>query len=685
MKRLTRHIALLLLAAIAAACADDPDPVERPTDSGEVELHLSVQFPGIAPASTRTWEGENPDYDNLELYCLVFQDNGRPSANYLLQVKPLSHDPAAAGAANGEDGKEIPFTVTLSATGENAVLHFIAVEKDLPDNPIHDVDFGVENVIIPRMTTAGGHEAYWQRVQLGCPISAASKERIHALLKPVPLIRNFSKISLDTTEEVDAYFELKGFCVVNTFDRGTIAPYSETQGFAKFVEMASGRRYTPLSYDQIVKQNSRYAGTRPTGGVLDKKIPAPEDFPGNTDPKYIYERSVSETDHTFILVAGIFKGHDAASSASGGNTVTYYKLDIGKNDRRGLFNPYHLLRNFEYRITIRSVDADGYLTPEQAVAGMTYNNLSADINTQHLLSISDGKEMIHVNYTSRVIVDGKPFELWYRYFELNDNTIEGSTQLKNVVVWNDDEIGCIAGDVIAKAGEKLADTTDYVMQGQNRIPRNWERIRITPNTPTSEMRIQTVTLYKENGLSRKVTLYLREPWTLSDVATYAGRHDGREDRPDESEKGVVSKRGGRELTIFFELPVGLPKAMFPLEFVIESNRQNIENDKNGTIVVRSAPSMFDDVQDYRIQYIKTVRWEEYDPDNRSDDPQSREDNYDEAGNYLGNIIRCRFLTITDLTADNIDQPRTTVLIDNPYFVRASTTFDRTTLPGDDGD
>lgn len=721
-----------MLPMVVSACINDP--VELPvgtqtSDDGNFVLNFAVQVPDVQSAVTRTLS-EEPDYSKLKLWCVVFQDNGHPSSNFLIQVEEATQNPKNEQIPQRDEyGRDlIPFSVTLESTTEDAIIHFIAIntegwedkETAQRENPLLNIEYGPENVIIPQLKTDGGRDAYWQRIVLGCPIMSKNKEKIDELVSmwsPVPLIRNFARITVEKRESVTNFY-YTGFCLVNTLDSGTIAPYNEINGFPNFVEALplerdaqgnSVRKYRPYDYDEITDGISKvddskiegcpYIGIRPSGWKIKDKDATVLGF--KEEYQYMYERPFTETDHTYVIVRGIYYPGSSNTDEDTEPRETFYKIDIGEHDARGLFTFSNFLRNFNYRIVITNVEGFGYNSITEAAVGNIYNNnISAAVETQHLLNVSDGHEMMYVNFTSYVVVtDKEPIRLRYRYFELEDNSLQNDTQIftkmsgntvTEGVVWNDPEVGCVSvpGGVISSA-RYAGIVPDDIQQGDKTIPRQWEEIEIQPNEPSAELKVQQVVLYKPNGLSRRITLYLQKPWSFEGpVYTYPGQHDHREaDKATGKLKpGVVSDQVGKPLTIFFKLPIGLPKAMFPLKFVIESNRQNIENDKNGTIVVQSGTSLFKDepenITDIRIQYIKTVTWSEYDPENKGD-ADSTTDNYDSKGNYIGNIVRCRFLTITDLSDTGDDQnPVTTVLIDNPYFVRGRTTFTRSREVGD---
>lgn len=803
MKTFAKYILCSLLAAAAAACVNDPtvdgNGPDTPTDpDGEVTLRFAVQFPEPLSADTRAF-GDKPTYTDLDLWCIVFIEDEQ--GIFLSESRKATHGTNDMPNLEGDggplgDGTLVPFEVTLSSTQQDAIIHFIAIDKTIPDdkNPILNgtLNYGPENVVIPRLTTLRTddgvcHDAYWQRIPLGCRISMDNQDEINELISiwsPVPMIRNFVKISIELSGELKnkvatvngvphPWFELEGFYVVNKLTKGTIAPYTETSGFPEFVrlrdrvnlagektnddeqdiycrpknywEITDPETYYKPKYNPGSEENIRpYYGTRPADWKpFDTDIPdySATVYSPEGAAAYIYERPFSEDYHTFIVVAGRYWGN--ANAVQGTGELTYYKLDIGQPDDRGVFQFYHLLRNFHYKMVITDVEANGYASAQAAANGLIYNNnLSASVEAQHLLSISDGHDMMYINTTSLVIVNEEPFYLRYRYFLINDNSLDNDDQIfaddirgvdengwryaerhtytsagttldrtpvgadeldsggnkLRAVVWDDPKDGCVRGPVISSATRESTGTNentyfiDTIYQGTTMVRRIWEQIKIVPNTPTTAQREQKVTIYRPHGLSRSVMLYLRSPWELQNLAVYAGQITHRENWPSNesggtpAREGVVSQEVGKNLTLFIELPYGLPPAMFPLQFVIESDRQNIENDKTGTIVVQSGRSIIprdslglaqNAELPVRIQYVKTVTWQEYDPDNNSYDPDNHDDNYDRSGDYIGHIVRCRFLTITDQRADNIDEENKTRLwISNPYFNLASTQFER---------
>lgn len=64
----------------------------------------------------------------------------------------------------------------------------------------------------------------------------------------------------------------------------------------------------------------------------------------------------------------------------------------------------------------------------------------------------------------------------------------------------------------------------------------------------------------------------------------------------------------------------------------------------------------------RIQYVKTVRWEDYDPAFREGNPT-----------WMGTLVNCSFTTIATAEAGTAT---TTLRIDNEYFDMLDVSFTR---------
>ena len=690
MKKLTTYLLAILTVVCAAAglnaCTKDlhdfstslPDNVSF-NDDGSMNISISVAFPDMA-APTRALN-ENPNYGNLQLILLVFEDG-----TGLRQRERILPDDMDQVTDDNHNGRTlVKFNVELEPTEKNAVIHLIATnEADLYDR----VDFGPEERVLTALYTSKGNEAYWQRIDLGHNIPCDPDDEEHfgkngdkdaelekvknisAALTHVPMIRNFCRVSV--TQKDDVPFELKGIYVINTVDRGSVAPYVAKDD--KFVEYCNGDN-TGKSYREISEQG--HTGTIPPGITLENKDttdPAnieskSEGTGGNVAPVYFYERPAREnsTERTYVILKGQYTGGGASRKD------TFYKIDLGYTDGSeeglgavGRFVYYNLLRNFDYRINLNNVASDGYGTFAEAAKGAVYNNFSASVEARNMTSISDGDDMIFVSFTSYVFTEENQWVDLKAQFRENISQNNGGT-VKNELL-----------SYVLEDGDVISDVKE-TKNTENNI-NAWNNYHVSGTKPTETLRQQNLYIYRGKkadgtyGLYRVITFFAQEPWRFKNIDTFPGLWEDVNDMPPwdwSNEKREIGQFAGAPLTLFFELPAGLPQALFPLEFVIESDRQNIQNAYQGNAVVRSvsaSESLFNvdptigTPSSTRIQYVKTVRWEDYNGELS-----------DELVGTGSSIVRCRFLTITDLTQDGIGgagsdgSSTTTLRVYNPYF------------------
>ena len=699
-----RFVCVLLLAAGFAACTAEPIDGPAPDNGsynadGTLALNVGIEIPGMSAAATRAAGrmGERPSYDDLNLYLLIFEED-----EGLTQYAPLERTPGQPDETHGHS-ELVTFRATLNPTEKRATIHLIATDQ--PDFS-KKIVYGTEDRVITLLYTDDNHEAYWQRLNLGCRIpsveqttlgnekydatAVANLAQIRTALSHVPMIRNFCRVSVTNNA---AGFTLKGLYVVNTVDRGSVAPYvaaKETadQRFVAYYDEVNGR-YAGKSYAAVSAQD--HIGTLPTGvtlintGTDPAKIATKSETadPDNdpVQPVYFYERParINSTERTYVILRGRRVGSESDS---------YYKLDLGYtdetvtgNDNRvvGLFAYYNLLRNFDYRINLKNVEGNGYGSFADAANGAVFNNFSAAVEARNMKSISDGDDMIFVDFTSYVFTEPNQQVTLHAQYRTNVNDQKGGTERNDLISYKLED----DGDVVAGIVETL--------NHQNSLDA-WNSYVISGGTPTDILKQQTLYIYRGNraangeadyGLYRVITIFSHTPWSLLHIDTFPGLWESMDDIPNWEWSSVFREIGqlkGSPLTLFFELPAGLPQALFPLDFVIESDRQNIQNAYQGNAVVQSVSAsqslFYNDptLKDAdgkpivptttRIQYVKTVTWEDY-FGGLSDELVGRG----------SSIVRCRFLTITDLAQDGIggtganSWSETTLRVSNPYFDR----------------
>ena len=712
--------AAVLVSAVGLCDCTADQPLDIPAAAypavsynpdGTMNITLNAQIPGMTAASRAM--GETPDYSSLKLYLLVFEkDEGlkqleRPGSQQTID------DDIHSGATL------LQFRAELEPTEKETTIHLIATNA--PDFE-QQIGFGSEELVISRLYTKDGYEAYWQRIQLGTNIpskeqamvnddgtrnekySDAEADKARAIVKKlshVPMVRNFCRVSVQNSA---TNFTLTGLYVLNTVDRGSVAPYvAANRAGERFVDYyyeddADGNKaYKGRDYAYISSQG--HIGTLPAGVTLTNR---PEDFePGdNIDPVYFYERPAraNSTERTYVIIRGNVDIEESNNTAAKSYTNRFYKIDLGyidpaitgaDNKAVGVFAYYNLLRNFDYLVRINSVEDAGYESLADAAKGAVFNNFSASVEARNMTSISDGTDMIFVNFTSYVFTQPNEWvdlEGQYRTRIAENN---GGYVHNELITYSMDT----SGDNVISSIDVIEEDNDPDEDAKN----DWNIYRVRGTDPTDMLRQQTVYIYrgrKEDGtygLYRVITFFSHTPWSLNHINTYAGLWESATDIPswdwpNDDYFCEIGQSKGSPLTLFFELPAGLPQALFPMEFVIESDRQNIQNAYVGNAVVRSvqaSESLFNNEQPLpytkatgeeilptkptttRIQYVKTVTWEDYFGGLS-----------DELVGTGSAIVRCRFLTITDLAQDGIggigddSNSMTTLRVSNKYFDKA---------------
>lgn len=638
------------------ACSDDvtlPD-VPAVVSGDKIEVDISLNIADISPARSRAFS-DTPDYSNLKLYVLEFELRGDDpignpmSHNYNLEEGEITEEKVNA------DG-DIHFKITLAKTDQPRVLHFIAVPAGT------DLQIGSQNegLLIPSLSVDNETPAYWHRMEFprGYGTYDAKEEftphgDLETRLEHIPMLCNFARITMAVNIETGGNaFTLEGFDVINLPAKGTVAPWNSVAG--KFPDFVSGNSLVP--YATI---SAAYSGYWPFDPTADIANTDPVESRFTTAPKYLYERPHSSLYNPVIIM----KGHK-----DGGSTM-YYKLDMGAKNSQMLFDFYNILRNFSYDITVTKVEADGYATAQEALDGVVYNNLSFDVNTRQMQTISDGTNMIGVNGTTFVVTNDNETVIKFLYrFKTNIDNNGGTVNNDTVAAENGGRIAfkdLVTGEAIEKIEHAAKDDDD-----------GWREITITTYPPTGERKAQDFIIYDtETGLGRTIRIVVRNPWEYIDPTLYGVNYDTYDQYlTAQSEYGqwknvVSSLSTGQPLTIGFKLANDIPEALFPLKFEFEANPQNIMNNPVGNLLVNTSMSLFNTITRNTIHYVKTVTWVDYNTELSADNPTAAKVTID--GTVL-HFVRARFLTMATPTSTQTN----TIRVYSPYIkVRTGTDAD----------
>lgn len=611
--------AIVSIFALVGCSYDDVESIipTVPAD-GTVAVQLGVQVPEMQ-SITRSMAA--PAIKSLHL--VVFDENG-----YFVEAAEAKVNGSSSwndGATPKENDKDTEasqtYSVELTQSAQPRIVHFIA------NSPlaIDKYEYGSERELINALETSDGADAYWQRKELESilgnntitetvdgktvtKVVADKNSKLAGDLSLIPLVRNFAKISvnnLTANDESKGNFVYESIAIYNAPTKGKVAPYNTNAG--EYAAYNHDIDYTTLTA-------AGYYGYEPASLEFTTTDFATE--------QYLYEfkhsgKTLQAGDsYPFVIIKGKYKG---------GNT-SYYKVDltykVNVNDIEPVY--YNILRNFNYVININYVGSDGYATPEEAAAAAASNNISASVDTRNLLNISDGQSALYVEYINKFLTAPGTVTLKYKYVS---NISTGAISNGNVNVTKG--ASGDTGDVIngAISNDKAAN--------------GWATISFETTGIDANVKNQSITL-SAGALSRTVNYTLRSPFALEVQCP---------------EK--VSEEVATPMTVDLKIPAELPDAIFPLEFVIVSDKMSISPDatQENMPVKTGLNAQGQEVAGGQyFGFVKTVTYDEY-------------VNRDANGNITGynTTIPCHFKTA-------FAKSGSTVRAYNHYFNIASDSF-----------
>ena len=557
-----KKIFFALVAILAlGSCIREELPSGDIARSDTFDLKFSVVLPEMHTA-TRAMGDEV--ITKLHLY--IFDENG-----YLSQAKEatlLGEDTSNTY----EDTVASNFRVEeVYESKLKRTVHFIA---DLPENA--KTSFGSEQELINSMYTDGS-EAFWQRMVFEDGLNADTK------ITNVPLVRNYAQVTVVSEVGTDVLTDIS-FVLANTPDRGTVAPYIVSeQDYAEYpinvtdpalaYETISATGYIGHEPGGLSLLNTTFAGTGDSGATF------------NANPKYLYERTHVDKDKrlltekpTFAIIKGKFGGSDS---------FTYYKVDFVDANS----NYINILRNFEYRIVIKGVKSAGYDNAADAADKAASNNIDLAVETRDLTSITNGTGALYVSATQIVHNDPtKPIELKYRYIPditkkgtvTNNPTTQSNGPVEITLSTADDEHPAVVSSWSVASAD---------VEG-------WRTIQFTPNALGTSAKSQDVYI-KAGGMTRIVQLILTES---PDLTAFGVAQLG----------GVVGNVAQSDVDVVITLPTNLFEGMFPLDFVIVSDKLTIAPNplRNSLPVVTNRAVNGAEGGRY-YGYTAVIEWEDY--------------------------------------------------------------------------
>lgn len=654
-----------MLLSVLGGCIREEVPInkdvinleepEYPKD-GRAVINMSFKLPGGLQTKAMA---DQPNIQSIRV--LIFGSSGYLKES--LDAESLQH-----AQVNGDGSTVYSFTVHPSLSdSKNLRVHVIAnFDKIVP----WDYE---ETVMNHEAFTTGGDEAFWVRfilpqgITLSKTFSSETQRMeydyitegnkkyflvtpdITAKFSNLPLIRNFAKITVESTTPQLILDQAETMAIINTPDRGSVAPYNKDS--LNFIS-----NYDTLSYAHL---KAMYNGFSPQGMQFTNT--SPDNVPFVTCYKdsqtgeirggaYMYERpkpTGGQDAPSYLIIHGTYyplkdgktktdlANHLANPTAYPENPVDttnpipgYYKIDFSDED-----GYYAIFRNFRYHIRITSVSKEGASTPATAGATGGTGDISSSASAAALTDISDGYGRIAVSMTEVTYVENKAdLEFKYKFIpnidagdEVIDNhltseTVSGQpgpvtitinapnpgnriirTTLDQTITDN------VTGtDVSSDNGTIRVESTQQDTEG-------YRTFHLSLESPTSTRSEQTITItgrideFKTISRDIKIILIERQNMTVSCEADEPSTY---------YPSNYVEETAGQGLNVKIKIPIGLPESMFPLVFDLESDNlsltPNTAKYPNDNMPVESGKSICDgQTGKSSFHYKKTISYDEY--------------------------------------------------------------------------
>ncbi len=369
--------------------------------------------------------------DVEKLYLFVFDENHRFVQRAEAQLTSGDRPPGAethmpGGKTAVLDNRVRNFSVKLLATSRKRIIHFVA-NYDMPANRQEDYllkDMDEGQFMSGLQAQYLGKPTLWRAFSFNGLSATSFNNRVFHLL------RNQAEVQLVMSPNVN--FELSGFCLHNAPRRGTVAPYVAKQELSNTDPDAQYRDVLysfPTSPDEptLTSDKNVYNVLSANGDI------SPEGWKTNKSNIALFEYRNSEADRdkqVSVVMYGKVRLNGRLERAG------YYKIDLKEDVTVGGnyvgSDPYDIVRNHLYKVTVTNVANKGYETLQQALDAPAGNNIFASVELQDYPQISDGKYKLDVGKTEVIITKPSTFETNISFVKVGQ---ESNNLLGNVNVY----------------------------------------------------------------------------------------------------------------------------------------------------------------------------------------------------------------------------------------------------------
>lgn len=354
-------LAIMLSCIIGlASCADDDlymSPEQGDAPEGFVKLSFETDIQEMEVVKVRGVDPDGYDVHNMTLFCF------NPYGLFVTTVEAtLTKTTATTG------------TFEAVVPEETKIVHFVANQNSaLYDNK--DFINKSEASVIADMEGASGMMVYWARFEAS-DNGTKLKEELADLPNGIVLVRNQAKVSI--ADWNTPYIEVTGFVTTNIHAFGTVAPYSNEEGF----EWPGIHPYITLPNNTVMMSDIEDVNTK--------------------EEDYIFEHENTVDNPVSVIIRGVPQGETQEK---------YFRVAIVDADGEQLM----IKRNHSYVLNISGKLTHGSDTFQEAMEAPFTNNVWISIDSW-VKAVEDATYKLEVKETG-IVLDaneaGSDYKVYY--------------------------------------------------------------------------------------------------------------------------------------------------------------------------------------------------------------------------------------------------------------------------------
>lgn len=382
-RTITGLLAALLLSF--ASCQEPiiPDTPNDPVKDGYVRVSFAAEVPDMTEVKTKVVDPDGEDISNMTLFC--FDSRGLFISTVSATLTPDSGTPSLSGK----------FDAVIPEHTEK--IHFVA-NQNMSLFPENNFIAKTETEVLSAMEGSSGMMIYWARFVKDANATGNVADQLKAA-GTISLVRNHAKVSVSDPDGKHGV-AITGFAAVNTNAFGTVAPYSDTEGWIA-PSYTGGKIFVTLPHDESKLSD-----------INDTRTIASEPY------QYVFESENTSDDPVSVII------RDA--------NAKYYRVMLMDTD--GEFIP--VMRNHSYIVNIAGPLSYGQDSFAEALTAPATNNVWLSISDDIKTVIGNGYQLT-VEQTHVVVSDPSKtsLDLKYSLRQANGAALTGSEA--PVVSWLD--------------------------------------------------------------------------------------------------------------------------------------------------------------------------------------------------------------------------------------------------------